>query len=270
MIAILGTPCGGTVYTTRVLRAHGIDVGHERLGPAGGVCGFAALGGRQRASTPTWAYDARAHRVTIRLIRHPLDVAETLPSVLYLSLSAIGAEARELRPQMRAALSALRALPRPAGRQWYQGAPRRRPPHSRVEVPDDDSATALVRLALRYWVETHGAIPGDAPVLRVDRFAEDWLDVAPRLGLEPTLPTISPMSKGLRWPRWTWSRWEAEDPESASRARALVERYQVDERVEAPSAAPAAVNPRKVPAELLALRAEVAALRAEVAAGRER
>ncbi|MBX3276255.1 MAG: hypothetical protein KF729_38740 [Sandaracinaceae bacterium] len=266
-VAVLGTACGGTIYTHGVLRSHGLDVGHERAGPDGVVCGFAALGGRQRpeGSHPTYAYDARDVDTTIRLVRHPLDVAETLPWVLALALHPIGEEARPLRLAVAQWARAQRAQA-PARRPWYARAPRRRSPSATLTIPDEMSG-GLVQLALRYWVLTHEAIPVEAPVLRVSHFAEDWGTVAPILGLEATLPPdAAPRSKPIRWRRWTVDEWQATEPEWAARGLALVERYGVEPRDTVVAAAPPPrVRPGMVPAELLALRDEVARLRASVA-----
>lgn len=73
MIAVYGTPCGGTGWFASVLTGVGLDVGHERLGPDGFVCGWAALGLRKiQPHTLDLAHEWR-------LMRDPLATLETLP-----------------------------------------------------------------------------------------------------------------------------------------------------------------------------------------------
>lgn len=230
-VAVLGTPCGGTGYAHALLRAHGLDVGHEEERADGLVCGVSALARRRvkpRAPEAVLPLPnaARTADTVIRLIRDPLDVAVTLPGVGGVSTSPTGEEIRAIR-RSREYMAAWAAAVSVVGRvredgstvQWYEAAPRQsgRAPEFRADE--------LVRLALRLWVETHEAIPGNAPVLRLASIDEDWPAVARRLGVEPRPVRIRYGSKGWRWPRWTWERWAAEDPATCARGRALWERY---------------------------------------------
>jgi hypothetical protein len=78
LVGVFGTPCGGTGYATRRLRRCGVDAGHEKLGTNGIVCGFWVFGpngtrpDRPRVCDHSWT-------ALVRLVRHPLRVAETLP-----------------------------------------------------------------------------------------------------------------------------------------------------------------------------------------------
>lgn len=230
-VAVLGTPCGGTGYATALLRAHGLDVGHEHRLADGIVCGFAALAQRRPGQRPERVRPAPAAAlgadVVVRLIRHPLDVAVSLPAVVGHSSSPIGTATRAIRrsPEYQAAAAAAASL---VGRlyedgsalEWYEVAPLRGGPAPAYRADE------LVRLALRYWVETHEAIPARAPVLRLSSIDADWPAVAALLGVEVRRGLrFAPRSKGWRWPRWTWERWAAEDPDYAARGRALWERH---------------------------------------------
>jgi len=72
-LAIYGTPCGGTQFLSQALRAAGIDVGHEKLGPQGFVCGWAGF--RLRKIDPDDALPLHSWR----LLRDPRKTLETLP-----------------------------------------------------------------------------------------------------------------------------------------------------------------------------------------------
>lgn len=232
-IAVLGTPCGGTGYAHALLRAHGLDVGHEEWRADGIVCGFASLSTRRPGARPERVrpspVDARRADVVVRLIRDPLDVAVTLPGVMGMGTHALCEAAREIKRAREWQRSGDYARPQvPDGRggmrtaAWYEAAPVLRAPIAPSHRADD-----LVRLALRYWVEAHEAIPARAPVLRLASIHEDFAErVAPLLGIDkPLRLKIQPRSKGRRWPRWTWERWAAEDPAYAARGRALWERH---------------------------------------------
>lgn len=220
-LAVLGTPCGGTGYVQALLRASGLRVGHEALRPDGIVCGFAALGRHQGRDTSAqrvlWA--PGAFDLTCRLIRHPLDVAVTLPWVLGMSAHPIGAAARAIRQsaEFRAELAAEWAAPD----DWRTSGPTRVGYVTPTHRADD-----LTRLALRFWVLTHEAIPADAPVIRLDHVAADLRDrVAPLLGRPIRAVAPRARRKPRRWPRWTWEQWTAADPEYAALGRALWDRH---------------------------------------------
>lgn len=84
LVAVLGTPCGATDFIStsfQGVRLGGdkMDVRHEHVGKHGTSCGFMAWGqqanGQRRFRQFEWTY-------IVRLIRHPLDVAETLPALV--------------------------------------------------------------------------------------------------------------------------------------------------------------------------------------------
>lgn len=71
-IAVLGTQRGGTQYTARVLRANGLEVKHEDLGPDGIVCG-AFIWGLKNYRPSHVGFDRVVH-----LVRDPIECAETM------------------------------------------------------------------------------------------------------------------------------------------------------------------------------------------------
>lgn len=243
-LAVLGTPCGGTGYATVALRQHGLDVGHEDVGTTaaprrdGIVCGFAALGrGPKRDAAlviPTPAQVLAADHV-VRLIRHPLDVAETLPGVIGHTLHPIGRQVEALKRSRAYRRSAAAQLGRPGvpdGRgglrpaEWHEGGPvvlRTRAPEAHADE--------LRTLALRFWVRTHEAIPSDVPVVRLATVEADLAEhVLAPLGIEPRRYRAGRGHKERRWSRWTWEQWATADPGWARRGRDLWERYGAPER----------------------------------------
>jgi hypothetical protein len=81
LVACYGTPRGGTSYANHLFNANGIRTFHEQQGPRGFVCGFAALGPRIRGRDMFNPADF-TYKVGIHLLRHPLDVSETLGPIM--------------------------------------------------------------------------------------------------------------------------------------------------------------------------------------------
>lgn len=223
-IKVYGTPCGGTQFMERLLRAMGYNVGHERLSDDGIICGFMALGLRplQRGGSYTSRnpgegrpeVDLAPAVVTAHIIRHPLVVAETL---------------------------------------WrYVG--RQRPCRLLMESVGFGPQLEIKKtqqMALRWWVLTHEAIEAmDLPGVHVLRLGEDRTDVDTILLLEEIAkkvprslktPPLNPLQawqsvmdapapvgrKAYRKPRPRWIDWFEMDEDFAKRAAALLRRYEM-------------------------------------------
>ena len=74
LLALLGTPCGGTEFMSRALARTGLDVGHEHPGEHGISCGWFMW------SAARWAWDRFSFEHAWRIYRDPLRVLETLPA----------------------------------------------------------------------------------------------------------------------------------------------------------------------------------------------
>lgn len=157
-IALLGTPRSGTRYAHWVLRAAGLDVEHERMGPDGTVSGLFAFphhwvpgghGGQAEELPQDYAFDQRW-----ALVRDPL---RTIPSLVQtLEHGNIARYYREV------------------------GVPMDGPPMAR---------------ALQVWVATYLSLNHQGfSILRVEDLPSRWPEIAERFGLRRRMPDPGPQS----------------------------------------------------------------------------
>jgi hypothetical protein len=171
-LALVGTPCGGTNYVRDCLRHVGVYVGHEGIERHGISCGFFLFGMR------FIRIENFAVEHVVRLARHPLRVAETLPQYVRPPRKLpVVAPWRHDDP----VVSALR---------WWVMT------HEKLPL-----GTPMVRVGTRH-------LHGDwARLLRLL-----GLEHVPLSGIP-----VTPRTKGLRWDPLTWDEWRRRDPDFAER-----------------------------------------------------
>ena len=185
-LAVVGAPRSGTRYVHLTLRAAGLDVWHEQMGPDGTVSGLFAVPhtwmpgahrGRPGEVPAAFAFD---HRWA--LIRDPL---RAIPS--FAQVFELGDLAR-----------------------WW----------SEVGVPMDD-VDSLTR-ALRAWVATYEHLAAEGvPFLRVEDFDRRWPELAGPLGLPQQKPAIGDQNMHHGLAPTSWEELAYLDPGWARRAKDL-------------------------------------------------
>lgn len=190
-IGAFGTPCGGTNYTAKVLQSAGLRVGHETLRDHGIVCGF-FLWGKKMGRIPNpndYTFDH-----IVRVIRHPLKVAETLPAFVWKRWNNTGTPwFMQDCPDPR--LCALRFWVCTHEHPWLEKAEY----VVRIGTPEtENDLTALVH-ALEH---------------RREHEAE------------------SPITKKKRWEPLSWEGWKATDPDWAARGMDICQRFGLEPKHE--------------------------------------
>lgn len=196
---MFGTPCGGTTYMAKCLRKAGLLVAHEPESisemarwPDGLVCGWWGIPVEHRGNRDALRVKASAHSFDVLgvLVRHPLNVAETLWSKL----------------------DGKRRF------QWTTGEPVKDALRFWVEV--HEAAGRQIAEAKR----VHETIE-----LRLDSNLEyDFGLLSAQLGVTVDPYAYAGRSKKNRLPPWTWEQWFIEDPAYAGRGARAVKRYGLD------------------------------------------
>lgn len=203
IVAVLGTPCGGTKYTALSLRAMGLHSQHENLGPEGIVCGFVGVDRHAKCRLEDYEWGTMW-----RVIRHPLRVLETLPRFVNAIERGGHREGDAPHPPWDIEDVIRGAL------QWWNLL------HSRWAHLPAVRIEYYVEDFLPLWEELHRLQP----------------ELPERPDGKPLLLDSWRRSKGRpetgagRWPRKTWDELLAKYPEEASQARAItIAHYGTDE-----------------------------------------
>jgi len=185
-LAVVGAPRSGTRHVHITLRAAGLDVWHERMGPDGTVSGLFAVPhtwmpgahrGQPGEIPAAYSFD---HRWA--LIRDPLRAIPSFAQVFQLGHLA----------------------------DWWE----------EVGVPMAEVDT--LTQALRAWVATYEHLADEgAPFLRIEDFDRRWPELAEALGLPSRRPAIGPQNMHHGLASATWSDLETRDADYARRARAI-------------------------------------------------
>ena len=196
-VGLFATPCGGSTYTTRVLKEGGLRVGHESLQPDGTVCGFWAFPAedkpvdaehrmRRQADPHGGKWDALGV-----LIRHPLKVAESLPGI---------GEIHRFRVSWKHEDPVLHAL-----RYWVEAM-----------------ALAQAHLLTSDYLRR--------VVVRVDsHYEEDIKNLCSYLQIPFKRPGMGPRSRSKRWDPISWEKWRSLDPDYARWGEEYVRQYNLEE-----------------------------------------
>lgn len=192
-VGLFATPCGGSTYTTRCLKASGLRVGHESMQPDGTVCGFWAhpVSSKPKGMEKQGDPQGGPWDVLGTLVRHPLLVAETLPSIH---------EVFEFDVPWAHEDPILHCL-----RYW---------------VETFAAAEKHILKADVYYRAT----------VRVDsRYDHDMQDLCARIRIPYVKPSMPPQSRNRRWPRVSWKEWEDRDLSYARWGKEYVRQYNLEE-----------------------------------------
>jgi hypothetical protein len=193
-LAVLATPCGGTQFINKCLNNISINTEHEQMGPDGIVCGFITLGAGRLLDDGTGnqthlTFDQHRFDYIAHLLRHPLDVVETLSKFIDFRKRSWVHENNTI--------SALRM--------W---------------VLTHEKAREILR---------HHQYPAQTAILRIgtqleDDFTRLCLMLGKNISKLPKAPKNS-KSPTQRVPRIGMLEWRREDPDYASRGMGLIEDY---------------------------------------------
>jgi len=165
LVAFLGVPRSGTQWTSDVMKACGLDVGHERMGKNGTSCGF-AVWQPHTDELPLTNQDIRGVTFdhTFHLCRDPLATLRTFPEIIQWDERS----------------------------SWF-----RRHGFHPPDGPWDPKLAALRYLA----ITRQKLLDAHLPLFRVDKVKLDWPRISKALGLPDEPPRLP--RRNSRPPFWT-------------------------------------------------------------------